>query len=112
MRTLIAPYGGRLSILYMSGDTLVAERQRAIAYSSWDLTERQVCDVELLMNGALSPLSGFMNREEYERVVHDMRLPNGLAWPIPIVLDVSKEFAERLASGLLCAIARASSSPQ
>jgi sulfate adenylyltransferase len=99
MRTLIAPYGGKLSVLYLSGDILEAERQRAIAYPSWNLTERQVCDIELLMNGALSPLSGFMNREEYERVVHDMRLPDGLAWPIPIVLDVSKEFAERLATG-------------
>jgi len=99
MRTLIAPYGGKLSVLYISGDTLEAERERAIAYRSWDLTERQVCDIELLMNGALSPLSGFMNREEYERVVHDMRLPNGLPWPIPMVLDVSKEFAEQLATG-------------
>jgi sulfate adenylyltransferase len=99
MRTLIAPYGGKLSILYLSSDALEAERQRAIAYPSWDLTERQVCDIELLMNGALSPLSGFMHREEYERVVHDGYLPNGLAWPIPIVLDVSKEFAERLATG-------------
>jgi hypothetical protein len=99
MRTLITPYGGKLSILYLSGNALEAERQRAIAYPSWSLTERQVCDIELLMNGALSPLSGFMHREEYERVVRDMRLPNGLAWPIPIVLDVSKEFAERLATG-------------
>jgi sulfate adenylyltransferase len=99
MRTLITPYGGKLSILYLSGNALEAERQRAIAYPSWSLTERQVCDIELLMNGALSPLSGFMHREEYERVVRDMRLPNGLAWPIPIVLDVSKEFTERLATG-------------
>ena len=41
MRTLIAPYGGKLSILYISGDILEAERQRAVAYPSWDLTERQ-----------------------------------------------------------------------
>ena len=80
MRTLIAPYGGSLSILYISGDALESERERSIAFPSWDLTDRQACDIELLMNGALSPLAGFMNREEYERVVHDMRLPNGLAW--------------------------------
>jgi sulfate adenylyltransferase len=99
MRTLIAPYGGKLSILYLTGDALEAERQRAIAYPSWHLTKRQVCDVELVMNGALSPLPGFMNQEEYERVVRDMRLPNGLVWPIPVVLDVSNEFAEQLATG-------------
>ena len=67
--------------------------------SPWDLTERQVCDIELLMNDALSPLTAFMGREEYERVVHDMRLPYGLVWPIPIVLDASAEFAERLPIG-------------
>ncbi|MGH6887508.1 MAG: sulfate adenylyltransferase, partial [Geminicoccales bacterium] len=99
MRALIAPYGGKLSVLYLAGDGLEAERQRAVAYPSWNLTERQVCDIELLTNGALSPLAGFMNRDEYERVVLDMRLANGLVWPIPIVLDVGKEFAERLALG-------------
>jgi len=99
MRTLITPYGGRLSVLYLSRDSLEVERQRAVAYQSWNLTERQVCDTELLMNGALSPLSGFMKQEEYRRVVHDMRLPDGPVWPIPIVLDVSREFADRLATG-------------
>src|SRR5262245_9951555 len=99
MRTLIAPYGGKLSVLYVTGDNLASERQRAIAYPSWDLTERQVCDIELLMNGALSPLSGFMNREEYDTVVRNMRLLNGLVWSIPIVLDVSAEFAEQLTTG-------------
>jgi sulfate adenylyltransferase len=99
MRTLIAPYGGKLSILYLSNAALAAERQRAIAYPSWHLTQRQACDVELLMSGAFSPLTGFMNREEYEGVVRTSRLPSKLVWPIPIVLDVSKEFAERLAIG-------------
>jgi sulfate adenylyltransferase len=99
MRSLIEPYGRTLSILYLSNDALEVERHRAIAYPSWHLTERQICDVELLLNGAFSPLSGFMNREEYEGVVRASRLPNGLVWPIPIVLDVSDDFAAPLATG-------------
>jgi sulfate adenylyltransferase len=99
MKTLIDPYGGKLSVLYLSNDALDAERRRAIAYPSWLLTERQICDVELLMNGAFSPLTGFMNREDYDRVVGESRLANGLVWTIPIVLDVGQEFADRLTRG-------------
>jgi sulfate adenylyltransferase len=99
MKTLIEPYGGKLAALYLANDALEAERRRAIAYPSWHLTERQICDVELLMNGAFSPLTGFMSREDYDRVVRDSRLANGLVWTIPVVLDVSHEFGERLTSG-------------
>ncbi len=52
------------------------------------LNERQICDLELIMNGGFSPLSGFLNEDEYVSVITKMRLPNGILWPIPIVLDV------------------------
>jgi sulfate adenylyltransferase len=99
MKALISPYGGKLSVLYLSKDALDAERSRAIEYASWHLTDRQVCDVELLMNGAFSPLTGFMNREDYDCVVTDSRLTSGLVWTIPIVLDVGQAFADQLAPG-------------
>lgn len=54
-----------------------------------NLSTRQLCDLELLMNGGFSPLEGFMDKDDYESVVKNMRLKNGTLWPIPIVLDVS-----------------------
>src|SRR5882672_1202655 len=53
------------------------------------LNQRQISDLELLLNGGFSPLTGFMDEETYLSVISDMRLPNGTVWPIPIVLDVN-----------------------
>jgi sulfate adenylyltransferase len=58
------------------------------------LTPRQQADLDLLGNGAFSPLEGFMGKEAYESVVQEMRLPNGLAWSIPITLAVSDDVVE------------------
>jgi len=99
MKTLIEPYGGKLTVSYLAEDALDAERQRAIEYPSWHLTDRQICDVELLMNGAFAPLTGFMTREDYERVVRDSRLANGMVWTVPIVLDVDQEFGQTVTRG-------------
>ena len=68
-------------------------------WPSWDLSPRQVCDLELLMSGGFSPLQGFMNRADYEGVCHNMRLASGVLWPIPITLDVKEEFAKTLTPG-------------
>ena len=53
------------------------------------LTSREVSDLDMLASGALSPLEGFMGQEDYERVVDDMRLANGLAWALPVCLAVA-----------------------
>lgn len=55
------------------------------------LTQRQICDLELLLNGGFAPLEGFMDKRTYDGVVEDMRLPDGSIWPIPIVLDVKEK---------------------
>jgi len=68
-------------------------------WPSWDLTPRQLCDLELLLSGGFSPLQGFMTRGDYERVCHCMQLTSGLIWPMPITLDVSEEFARKLTPG-------------
>jgi len=75
------------------------EKQAAREYASWDLTERQLCDIELLLNGAFSPLDGFLNKDDYNSVVETMRLKSGTLWPIPITLDVTEDFAKDLKSG-------------
>jgi sulfate adenylyltransferase len=61
-----------------------------------NLNERQLCDLELLINGAFTPLTGFMTEEEYISVLEKMRLPNGILWPMPIVLDVGETVPHRV----------------
>lgn len=92
-------HGGQLKELYLTESEAEAEQQRAGNYPSWDLTPRQLCDLDLLTNGAYSPLDGFMTEEEHQGVCDDMRLPSGVLWPIPVVLDVTEAFAETLELG-------------
>lgn len=66
---------------------------------SWDLTARQLCDLELLMNGGFHPLKGFLSKEDHDCVVKEMRLADGSLWPMPINLDVSDAFAEMVKIG-------------
>ncbi len=68
------------------------------------LNTRQLSDLELLMNGAFSPLRGFMTRRSYASVVDRMRLPDGRLWPLPICLDTDEKTADRLKSGQLVAL--------
>ena len=106
MAELIKPHGGVLKNLYLSREKADQEKRKAMDYPSWDLTPRQSCDIELLLNGAFSPLEGFMGRADYDRVVEEMRLANGTMWPMPITLDVSKAFSEKIERGSRIASAR------
>lgn len=63
---------------------------------SLTLSQRQLCDLELIMNGGFHPLETFMSKQDYERVVEEMRLKDGTIWPIPIVLDVNEKNLNRL----------------
>ncbi len=90
------PHGGVLKNLYLGPTEAEQEKQKARDYPSWDLNERQLCDLELLLNGAFSPLEGFLGKTDYESVLQDMRLSNGMLWPVPINLDVSEDFAQSL----------------
>jgi sulfate adenylyltransferase len=73
-------------------------------WPSWDLTPTQLCDLELLMNGAFSPLHGFMGKQDYDSVCSSMRLANGTLWPIPVVLDLPADFAKDLKPGTSLAL--------
>ncbi|MEX0449326.1 bifunctional sulfate adenylyltransferase/adenylylsulfate kinase [Spiribacter sp. 221] len=99
MTDLIPPYGGSLKDLRLDAESARAAKDAAVDYPSWDLTGRQLCDLELLANGGFSPLEGFMGQADYERVVTDMRLADGTLWPMPVTLDVSETFAGEIASG-------------
>ncbi len=83
---LIAPYGGGLVELLVPNEN----REELIDYAnrlpSVQLTERNICDLELLATGAFSPLKTFMNRADFEGVLEEMRFQNGLLFPIPVTL--------------------------
>ncbi len=93
------PHGGKLKDLYIGEGRADEEKVRAGAYKSWDLNARQLCDLDLLTNGGFSPLEGFLNRDDYERVCDEMRLASGVLWPIPVTRDVTEAFADQLKTG-------------
>ena len=100
----ISPYRGELRELYLIDSLAAAVKAQSRDWPSWDLTPRQLCDIELLLNGAFSPLHGFMTRRDYERVVAEMRTADGTLWPIPITLDVSQAFADSIGTGMQIAL--------
>jgi len=83
------PHGGKLVDLFAAE----AEKEALIASvdKTVDITERQSCDVQLLCNGGLSPLTGFLNEDEYDKVVEDMKLSDGNILGLPIVMDTDDE---------------------
>ena len=96
---LIPPHGGELANLVTEPERSNELKAHSREWPSWDLTARQICDLELLMSGGFSPLRGFMTRADYEGVCHNMRLANGVLWPMPITLDVTEHFAKSLKPG-------------
>ncbi len=95
----IAPHGGQL----INRIATPAEReeflQQADRLPRVQLDERATSDLIMIAIGGFSPLNGFMEQDDYEKVVDDMRLSNGLPWSIPITLSVSEEVAEPLKEG-------------
>lgn len=88
---LISPYGGELINLLVTGE----ERQELLARSnrlpSVQISARALCDLELLATGAFAPLDRFMGKKDYERVLTEMRLTNGMLFPIPVALPVEED---------------------
>ena len=74
-------------------------KKDASKYKSWVLRDRQICDLEMILNGGFSPLNGFLNKENYENVLIDMRLSDGSVWPMPITLDVNSKFSKSISIG-------------
>src|SRR6476469_4749184 len=87
---LIEPYGGRLVTLIVPPEEREALLTLAATLPRLQISERAICDLELLATGAFSPLDTFMRRADYERVIEEMRLSNGTLFPVPITLTVPK----------------------
>jgi len=77
-------------------DSLISQ---AVHFKSWDMTHRQICDIELLLNGAFSPLTGFLNQVDYDSVVEHGQLDDGQLWPMPVNLDIDVEFSKTIKIG-------------
>ena len=99
MTHLNTPYGGELVDLMVSADREAEIKRDSRDWPSWDLTARQICDLELILNGGFSPLTGFLGKEDFDSVCENMRLADGTLWPLPITLDVTEEVAEKLEKG-------------
>ena len=93
---LISPYGGSLVALNVADEEVQELKAHAGRLPSLQLSERAVCDLELLATGAFSPLRTFMGRGDYERVVQEMRLSTGHVFPIPVTLPVETDSGVRL----------------
>ena len=102
---------GELSDLVVDSPRAAELRVDSRAWPSWTLTPRQLCDLELLISGAFSPLRGFMTRSEYESVCRSMRLPDGGLWPIPVVLTVTPDMAREVESNRILALRDAEGRP-
>lgn len=96
---LIEPHGGTLVDLLVSPERAAELKSASRDWPSWDLTPRQFCDLELLLNGGFSPLTGFMGKADHDSVCERMRLADGTLWSIPILLDVPRELADKLRAG-------------
>jgi sulfate adenylyltransferase len=96
---LIRPHGGELVNLLAEPDRVAELKAASRDWPSWDLTPRQLCDLELLLNGGFSPLTGFMGRADHDSVCQRMRLADGTLWPIPILMYIPRELADKLRPG-------------
>lgn len=94
-----APHGGELIDLYADEAIKKSEKAKAANYKSLILNHRQICDLELLLCGGFSPLDRFNSQEDYESIVTNMCLANGIIWPMPINLDVTEAYASTLEIG-------------
>ncbi|MBA7496645.1 Sulfate adenylyltransferase [subsurface metagenome] len=99
MSKLVPPYGGRLLPSLVHGSEREKGIKEAEPLPEVRLNSREVSDLIMLAMGAFSPLPGFMGKADYQRVVREMRLTDGLLWPIPITLSLSKEEADKIKEG-------------
>src|SRR3546814_13837736 len=93
------PHGGVLRDLYLGESAAPEEKLKAKDYKSWDLGQRQLCDLELILNGSFSPIEGFDNRQEYQGIIENMRMPSCLIRPLPVTHDDIPNFDERTHEG-------------
>ena len=103
---LIAPYGGELVDLVAPPERFAELKARAGRLDSIQLSERAVCDLELLATGAFSPLDRFMGEDDYRRSVGEMRLGDGTLFPVPVTLSIDDASSVKIDADLALRDAR------
>lgn len=104
MENLISPYGGELPLLLCDAYRAEALKKEAMGFPSIDLHWCQLCELELILTGALAPLTGFMGKADLDGVLERMRLADGRFWPRPVVLTVPEKLAQSLQPGSKAAL--------
>src|SRR5947208_4949416 len=96
---LIAPHGGKLVNRVLEGQAAADAQRAAETLPAITLSPREAFDLEMIAIGAFSPLTGFMGRSDFEGVCRNMRLANGVVWPIPVTLCPPDEVAHKINVG-------------
>jgi sulfate adenylyltransferase len=96
---LISPHGSRLVDLTVDAERAAEIHQASREWQSLDLGPRQLCDLELLINGGYSPLVSYLGSAEHRSVCAEMRLADGTLWPIPVTLNITAAIADGLTVG-------------
>ncbi|MHB8623837.1 MAG: sulfate adenylyltransferase [Sulfuricaulis sp.] len=100
MSKLVNPHGGgELKPLLLQGATLAAEKQRAQTLPKVRISSRESGDLIMLGIGGFTPLEGFMTHADWRGVCDEMKMANGLFWPIPITLSTDKSTADSIKTG-------------
>nr|VFK80403.1 MAG: PUA-like domain-containing protein [Candidatus Kentron sp. SD] len=99
LQTANEPRHGLPRELIIDEADAAALKTASVEYPAHTLSPRQICDLELLLNGGFSLLIDFMDRQTYEKALGDLRLGDGAVWPMPIVLDVGESLAKKPGSG-------------
>ncbi len=104
MEGLIAPHGGKLINRNLEGKEREEAEKRSRDLKKIRLNDREISDLEMIGSGALSPLEGFMCKDDYHSVMDTMTLKNGLPWTIPITLSAAQETVKTLKKGMEVAL--------
>jgi sulfate adenylyltransferase len=96
---MIPPHGGRLVNRMASDEEATSLRNEAHSLPKVSLNQRELCDLEMLGVGAMSPLEGFMSQDDYEGAVHIMRLAHGAVWSLPVTLSAKSSADAKLEKG-------------
>jgi sulfate adenylyltransferase len=99
MTKLVRPHGGELKLLLVKGEALKEALEKARSLPEIRMTTRERDDLIMMGIGAFSPLEGFMGKADWKGVCEEMRMANGIFWPIPITLSASKEKTSRFKEG-------------
>lgn len=99
MSEQIAPHGGKLINRMAEGKDREILLEKVPTLHKVKLNDREISDLDMIASGALSPLEGFMGLKDYESVIENMRLANGIPWSLPITLAVTEDEADPLKIG-------------